>query len=77
MLNNPFIRDQAKHFAARLEAEVGSDDRHALVTRGFEIALGRPPVEMEMQASLSFLTDESLADFCQVLFNLNEFLYLP
>jgi mono/diheme cytochrome c family protein len=77
MLNNPFIRDQAKRFASRLEAEVGSDDRGALITRGFEIALGRPPVEMEMQAALSFLTDETLADFCQVLFNLNEFLYLP
>jgi hypothetical protein len=77
MLNNPFIRDQAKHFAARLEAEVGRDNRRDQITRGFEIALGRPPVDMEMQASLSFLTDETLADFCQVLFNLNEFLYLP
>lgn len=85
MLNNPFVREQAKRFASRLEQEIpasedpaaGMDTRRARVALGFELAIGRSPIEAEMQAALSFLTDESLADFCQVLFNLNEFLYLP
>ena len=76
MLNNPFVREQSKLFAARLEREVG-EDRAAQVRLGFELTIGRPPTEQELAACLSFLTDETLADLGQVLFNLNEFLYLP
>lgn len=76
MLNSPFVREQAKLFAARLEREAG-DDRRAQITRAFELTLGRPPSELEMGACLSFLADESLANLGQVMFNLNEFLYLP
>ena len=76
MLNNPFMRQQAKLFAARLEREAGAD-RADQVQHAFALALGRPPSESELAQCLSFLTDETLADLCQVLFNLNEFLYLP
>ncbi|MCH2101998.1 MAG: PSD1 and planctomycete cytochrome C domain-containing protein [Planctomycetes bacterium] len=76
MLNNPFVREQSKLFATRLEREAG-EDRAAQVRLGFELTIGRPPTEQELAACLSFLTDETLADLGQVLFNLNEFLYLP
>ena len=50
----------------------------ASATRGdFLIALGRLPTEVELTASLDFLRDAPLEEFCLALFNLNDFAYVP
>jgi hypothetical protein len=62
LLNDPFIRDCARAFAAR----AGSP------RKAFEMALGRPPTPRELEAASAL----DLVDFCHVLFTLNEFSYV-
>jgi mono/diheme cytochrome c family protein len=76
LMNNNFVISEAKFFAERLRRDVGNDTR-AQVERAYQLALGRAPQEFERTKALEFLRGEpnSLAAFCQVLFNLNEFVY--
>jgi hypothetical protein len=54
LLNGEFVRQQARHFAARLVAEAGAD-RRAQVERAFELALCRLPRPDELEAAVDFL----------------------
>ena len=79
LLNDPFVRDCARDLARRVAAESGPR-RADRIDRAYELALGRPPRDTERAAAMAFLDGgdgpESLADFCHVLFTLNEFLYI-
>jgi mono/diheme cytochrome c family protein len=91
LLNHPFVRDQARHFAARLLAEPTTSDRDRLA-RGYRLALGRRPTASEVEDSTAFLSvyqtrarargqkpEARLAAWqgvCQSLLIRNEFLYL-
>ena len=78
MMNNAAIRVQAREFAARLRREAGNDAARQ-VERAFELALARTPLPAEKQRSIEFVRrdDNALVDFCQSLFNLNEFVFMP
>jgi hypothetical protein len=78
LMNNSAVLLQAGRFADRLRREAGSDPG-AQVDRAFALALGRPPDAAERRAALAYLDGGpgSLAGFCHVLFNLNEFVYRP
>ncbi len=78
LMNNSFVRLQAKMFAERLEKDA-AHDASAQVRRAFELALSRKPSQSEEERALSFIRNDSLGlvDFCQALFNLNEFVYMP
>ena len=78
MMNNSSMVLQAKKFAERLTRDAGSDPA-AQVRRGFQLALGRDPDTVELKESVAFVTagPRGLAEFCHVLFNLNEFVYRP
>jgi hypothetical protein len=76
MMNNNFVIFEAGKFAERLRAEAGNDvDRQ--VERAYRLALGRVPTEFERTRSIDFIrtTPNGLAEFCQLIFNLNEFIY--
>ena len=79
LLNNEFVIARAKEFAERLRK---IDPAHAdsWVTNGWEIALGRAPTAAERAKALALLDtpdqSKALADFCLMLFNLNEFIYV-
>jgi hypothetical protein len=85
LLNGEFIHKQARLFAERLVQDAGPRLEDQL-RRGLHLALGRVPDERELilHASLTNrlmadhgLTEhEALVDFCLVLYNLNEFVYL-
>jgi len=84
LMNDPFIREQARHFAARVLSEA-PEGQPAQVNRAYELALGRAPSSSERDAALSFLgspdpdsevTRRRLVNFCQVLFTLNEFMFV-
>jgi hypothetical protein len=91
VLNEPFIRLRALEFAQRLAKEAGTDDG-AQVRRAYRLALGREPTADELQASTGFLQRQraahaarepgedarllALADFAQVVFGLNEYIYI-
>ena len=79
MMNSSFIEVQSKRFAERLKQEAGADPVRQ-IARAFALALGRAPSPKEAAASLAFLQSgdpNALADFCQTVFNLNEFAYVP
>jgi hypothetical protein len=91
VLNEPFIRLRAIEFARQLQAEGGADVA-AQVQTAYRLALGRMPSSEELAAGIRFLQKQStarsardsgqnakllaLADYAQVIFGLNEFLYV-
>ncbi len=90
MLNDGFVRDCAEDFADRLMKD-DPNDSAKLIEQSFRLALGRSPSKSELDASLKFLESqtqrretrkssapkqEAVADFCQAMFGLNEFLYV-
>jgi len=77
-MNGSFVDVQSRKFAKRLTREAGPLPE-AQVTQAFQLALGRTPTSTEKDAALSFFRNNptGLVDFCQTLFNLNEFAYIP
>jgi cytochrome c553 len=74
LFNSEFANRQAHHLAERLRAEAG-DDPGDQVDRLFRLALCRHPEPSEKERILAHLREESLAEVCRVVFNLNEFVY--
>jgi hypothetical protein len=92
MLNNPFVRGQALHFARSLLAEPGSSDARRVRSACLR-ALGRPATADEVGEAVAYLqayvaaaraagrpeTDGRLAawrSYCQTILCANAFLYL-
>lgn len=80
MMNNPQVRKYSETFAKHLGSQ--SSGFGEQIESAYQRALGRPPTESERSAARAFLTSsgsqppkERLADFCQTLFSLNEFVY--
>jgi hypothetical protein len=89
LMNNPHVRGYARGFAKRMAADAGSNVEGA-VRRGYLLALVREPTAEELADSVAFVRQQeaayrasgrpdprelALADFGQVLFCLNEFVY--
>jgi len=87
MMNNPHVRASAMDFAKKLKPLADKSPEDA-VKSAYETAIGRAPTKFELADAVAFLKQESstydkgdalelaLADFCQVLFGLNEFVYV-
>jgi hypothetical protein len=90
LLNSPIVREWAQAFARSLEDAVGRDG-DAVTGAAYRRALGRFPRDDELTAARDFLRQQTkshqesghdepdqlaLADLCQVLFGLNEFIYV-
>ena len=86
MLNNPWVRERAVGFVKRIDRGGKLD---AVIRAGFLAALARPPSDSEQQSMREFVTrrmgaietrtdarQQALADFCQMLMCLNEFIYV-
>ena len=91
LMNSPQARTWALAFARRVEGEVKSDDPTLLTARAYALALGRAPRAAETQDAVSFIASGAaayttegkpaprtlaLADFCQAVLALNEFIYV-
>jgi hypothetical protein len=82
LLNDPFVHEQAKAFAARLRAE--RKDDAGRVERAFALALGRAATTDERAAALDYVSktrtglgeDEAWESFARIVFRLNEFVYV-
>jgi mono/diheme cytochrome c family protein len=87
-MNSPQVRECAVALAAKLDTGAGNE---AVVRRGYAMTVSRPPTDAERRASAAFIEKQeqsyrqdgradarrlALADFAQVLFGLNEFIYL-
>ncbi len=78
LMNNDMVLFQAGKFAERVAAEAGADPARQ-VQLAVQLALGRPADAVEMEKAVAFVqgSPKGLAEFCHILFNLNEFLYRP
>jgi hypothetical protein len=74
LFNGEFINEQAKHFAARIMREAGPESPQQL-RLAWRLALCREPTETELAKVLQFREQQSLAEACRVILNLNEFVY--
>jgi hypothetical protein len=82
MLNDPFVHEQARAFAARIQKERSGDAPR--IERAYALSLGRAPTSEEAAASLEYVRstraqlDEKQAweSFARILFRLNEFVYV-
>ncbi|HUG69599.1 MAG TPA: PSD1 and planctomycete cytochrome C domain-containing protein [Pirellulaceae bacterium] len=86
MLNGDYALDRAKAMAEQLESR-GFATPDELLQHAFRLTWGRPPTKSELTNSLQFVATapdgeqrrvdpDRLIDFCHVLFNSNEFLYV-
>ena len=75
LLNNPFVLNQARLFAARLERAAPGDVGRQ-IDLAYRIALTRPPTPAEASVAAELVEARSVVDFAHVMLNLNEFLYL-
>ena len=90
LMNGPQVREWAESFARRVEAETSGGEVPAQINRAYLLALSRPATAKEQASAAAFLASQTasyeadkkpnprqlaLADFCQVLFGLNEFAY--
>ena len=83
VLNSPFMVEQAKAFAARVQKESPANDE-ARINLAFMLAYSRPPGDDETQLGLAYLEskDEEPSQltrwerYAQVLLSGNEFMYL-
>lgn len=74
LMNNGFVNQQAKAFAARLRRETGNVDTQ--VSRAFALALGRKPQAWEFEASGRLVKESGLETLCWGLLNTSEYLYV-
>jgi hypothetical protein len=84
LLNSSLTANWSREFAARVERAAGPD-RGRQVREAFALAYARQPDATELDTSLTFLAKQTettgsasaaLADFCLMLLNSNEFVYL-
>ena len=77
LLNNAFVRGQAEQFSQRLTTPADRGPRE-MVEEAYWLTLSRPPTEHELELSVQLLAgqDQTVANFCHILFTLNEFLYV-
>jgi hypothetical protein len=82
LMNDDFVREQARRLATRLEQE--ALDRKGRIALAYRLTLGREPAEPEWALAEEFLASGSsaqeqrlsLVDFCHALFTLNEFFFI-
>jgi hypothetical protein len=82
MLNNAFVTENAKHFAARLMADVPADER-AQIERAYVTLFGRSATQEEISIGRTFLAAAakrepatSWTEYIHVLLCANEFCYV-
>lgn len=76
MINGDYVMERAKAWSRRLQDDERSE--HWLVREAMHQAWGRKPLPDEFHSAMTFIetSQGSWTDFCHVLLNSNEFLYI-
>jgi hypothetical protein len=80
LFNSRFTLDEADAFAANVLTDVGVENRDDLsqqIRLVYRLALGREPNSIELNDALPLVQEHGLSTLCRVMFNSNEFLFLP
>ena len=88
MMNSPLARQLAEKFAKRVRPTPDTRTEQ-VVEQAYTLALSRPPSEAERQQMANFINTQAasygdnnkamelaVADYCQVMFCLNEFVFV-
>jgi hypothetical protein len=90
LLNNEFVLLQSQHFATRVR-QAGGQTPESQIKIAYQLALSRDPAPAELAANIRFLEEQrahhqakpdgdpdlrALTDLCNVILNLNEFIYV-
>lgn len=76
LFNSRFTLEESAALATRIQYEVGSDPS-AQLQQAWMIVLGRQPTPDESELAKPLVQQHGLTMLCRVLFNCNEFLFLP
>ena len=76
LYNSPFTVKMAESFAKRLLEQNNNNAKQALAV-AFESIFGRTPKNRERDAAEKYVDEHGLVAYCRVLFNANEFLFMP
>jgi hypothetical protein len=80
LMNDPLVTRLATALAERIAGEVPRGNDRERIRRLYEITLGRPPAEAEIDIGLQLLSDETVTNawtgYCRMIVCTNEFIYL-
>ncbi len=76
LFNSRFTLDESQAFADHVVKQVG-DEPAKQVRRAYQQALGREPTKAELRDASPIVREYGLETLCRVLFNSNEFVFLP
>ena len=76
LFNSRMTLEMAAAFAKRVEQEVG-EDPESQIKRVYQLALSRAPRGEELSDAQPIVRSFGLATLCRVIFNSNEFLFVP
>ncbi len=76
LFNSQFTVDLARNFAERIQSEVGDQPRDQ-IRRAWSLAFGRAPTSEELSETESLVREHGLFTLGRVIFNSNEFLFMP
>jgi hypothetical protein len=80
LMNDPSVTELAKALAQRVAREVPEGNDRQRIGRLYEITLGRPPRDVEVEIGLQLVGDpkqpEAWASYCRVILCTNEFLFV-
>jgi hypothetical protein len=74
LLNSAFVLQQAEFLAERLKSE--SDAREQWIETSYNLCFGRPPTQKEARLASQMLEELGLTQYCRVLLNSNEFVFV-
>ena len=77
MINGKWVKKKADAFAKRLSKKYKKNYK-AIIKHVYKAAYGRLPSSKELKMSRDYLSlkETTVSDFCQVIFNSSEFLYV-
>ncbi len=76
LFNSRFTLDESEALAARVKREAG-DELAAQIRQVWKLALSREPKADEISDAQALVREHGLSTLCRVIFNTNEFLFLP
>jgi hypothetical protein len=70
-MNSPFVEEQAKALAARVQG-----DDSAKIREAYRLVYGREPADRELKLGQDFLREADWTQYARVLLTSNEFLFV-
>lgn len=75
LLNHPWVHEQARHFAERLERDVPQNDAER-IGRAYQLLFGRRPNDVELAIAQAVVASGGWHDLAHVLLCSNELIYI-